>query len=38
MAQVIRWELGVCYHKDHVSRLMKTLGWTPQIPITRGAV
>jgi transposase len=35
IAQVIAWELGVSYHKDHVSRLMKELGWTPQIPITR---
>jgi len=32
---VIQWEFGVSYHKDHVSRLMKELGWTPQIPITR---
>lgn len=35
IAQVIHWELGLSYHKDHVSRLMKELGWTPQIPITR---
>ncbi len=35
IAQVIQWELGVSYHKDHVSRLMKELGWTPQIPVTR---
>lgn len=35
IAQVIRWELGVSYHKDHVSRLMKELGWTPQVPVTR---
>jgi transposase len=35
IAQVIQWEFGVSYHKDHVSRLMKELGWTPQIPITR---
>ncbi len=35
IAQVIRWEFGVSYHKDHVSRLMKDLGWTPQVPITR---
>ncbi len=35
MAQVIEWEFGICYHKDHVSRLLKDLGWTPQIPITR---
>lgn len=32
---MIQWELGVSYHKDHVSRLMKELGWTPQIPVTR---
>lgn len=35
IAQVIRWEFGVSYHKDHVSRLMQELGWTPQVPITR---
>jgi transposase len=35
IAQVIQWEFGVSYHKDHVSRLMKELGWTPQVPITR---
>ena len=35
VAQVIEWEFGVCYHKNHVSRLLKDLGWTPQIPITR---
>jgi transposase len=32
VAQVIAWELGVSYHKDHVSRLLKTLDWTPQKP------
>lgn len=35
IAQVIQWELGIHYHKDHVSRLMKQLGWTPQVPVTR---
>jgi transposase len=35
IVQVIRWEFGVSYHKDHVSRLMKELGWTPQVPNTR---
>jgi transposase len=35
VAHVIEWEFGVGYHKDHVSRLLKELGWTPQIPITR---
>src|SRR6266702_2171947 len=34
IAQVIQREFGVSYHKDHVSRLMKDLGWTPQIPDT----
>jgi hypothetical protein len=27
--------LGVRYHTGHVSRLLKALGWTPQVPITR---
>jgi len=35
VAQVIEWEFGICYHRDHVSRLLKDLGWTPQVPITR---
>src|SRR3984957_14414557 len=35
IVQVIQWEFGVSYHKDHVSRLMKELGWTPQVPNTR---
>lgn len=35
IAEVIRLEFGIRYHKDHVSRLMKELGWTPQVPSTR---
>jgi transposase len=35
VASVIAGELGVAYHKDHVSRLLKDLGWTPQQPIQR---
>jgi len=35
VAQVLKWEFGVFYHRDHVSRMLKDLGWTPQIPITR---
>src|SRR5439155_9740178 len=35
VAKVIEWEFGVAYHKDHVSRLLKELGWTPQIPLRR---
>ena len=32
---MIEEEFGVSYHKGHVSRILKDLGWTPQIPITR---
>lgn len=35
IAQVIVEEFGVRYHKDHVSRLLKELHWTPQVPIRR---
>ena len=35
IAQVIAEEFGVRYHKDHVSRLLKELHWTPQVPIRR---
>lgn len=35
VANVIERELGVQYHRDHVSRLLKEIGWTPQLPMTR---
>jgi transposase len=35
IAKVIEWEFGARYHKDHVSRLLKALHWTPQVPIER---
>jgi transposase len=35
VAQVIEEEFGVHYHKGHVSRLLKELHWTPQVPIRR---
>jgi transposase len=35
VAQVIEEEFAVRYHKDHVGRLLKGLGWTPQMPIRR---
>ena len=35
MAQVIEEEFGVRYHRDHVSRLLKQLQWTAQMPIRR---
>lgn len=37
VATLIAREFGVRYHKAHVSRLLKQLGWTPQQPITRAA-
>lgn len=35
VAAVIRQEFGVSYHKSHVSRLLKAVRWTPQMPIAR---
>lgn len=35
VVEVLAREFGVTYHRDHVSRILKELGWTPQIPITR---
>ena len=34
-AGVLYQEFGVSYSKSQVSRLLKRLGWTPQVPITR---
>src|SRR3954470_6681697 len=33
--QVIKEEFGVDYHEHHVARILKEIGWTPQVPITR---
>jgi transposase len=35
VAKVIEEEFGVSYHRGHVSRLLKELDWTPQMPIAR---
>src|SRR5947209_12927090 len=35
IAKVIEEEFGVSYHKGHVSRLLRELHWTPQVPIRR---
>ena len=35
VVDVLAQEFGVTYHRDHVSRILKELGWTPQIPMTR---
>src|SRR5215208_6793446 len=37
VALVLEEEFGVRYHKDHAGRLLKGLGWTPQMPIRRAA-
>ena len=37
VAAVIKEEFGVSYHKAHVSRLLKGLRWTPQMPIERAS-
>jgi transposase len=37
VATVIWEEFGVAYHKAHVSRLLKALQWTPQLPMERAA-
>ena len=37
VAQVIEEEFGVAYGKSHVSRLLKRLRWTPQLPIRRAS-
>lgn len=34
-ARVIQEELGTRYHEGHVSRLLRGLHWTPQVPIRR---
>lgn len=35
VAKILNEELHVKYHPGHVSRILKRIGWTPQIPITR---
>ena len=35
MAEVLREEFSVSYHKATVARLLKTLRWTPQLPAER---
>jgi hypothetical protein len=35
VAEVIKEEFGVDYHKSQVARLLKQLHWTPQVPIRR---
>jgi len=35
IARIIEEEFGVSYSKGQVSRLLRELNWTPQVPITR---
>jgi transposase len=35
VAQVLAEEFGVAYSRSQVARILKALGWTPQVPITR---
>lgn len=37
VAELIRREFSVSYHRAHVSRLLKALEWTPQKPAERAA-
>lgn len=35
VAQVITRRFGIAYHVDHIGRLLRSLGWTPQRPLRR---
>jgi transposase len=35
VAELIKQEFGVRYHADHIGRLLRRLGWTPQRPVRR---
>ncbi len=35
VAKVLQWEFGITYSASHVSRLLRSIGWTRQVPITR---
>jgi transposase len=35
VAAIIRQEFGIGYHPDHVRRLLRAAGWSPQKPIRR---
>jgi transposase len=37
VARVIQEEFGVSYHPAHVSRLLKRLNWTPQVPLVQAS-
>lgn len=35
IARILEQELGVLYSRSQMSRLLKAMGWTPQVPVTR---
>jgi transposase len=35
VAQIIARRFGIRYHVDHIGRLLRSLGWTPQRPTRR---
>jgi transposase len=35
VAEMVRREFGVRYHVDHIGRVLRTLGWSPQKPERR---
>jgi transposase len=35
VAQLIRRRFGIGYHVDHLGRLLRSLGWSPQRPERR---
>lgn len=35
VAEVIRRAWGIRYHVDHIGRLLRSMGWTPQKPQRR---
>ena len=35
IAEVIQRQFGVTYHPKYIGRLMRQLGWTPQVPLPR---
>lgn len=37
IAELIKHRFGVCYHRDHVGRLLHQLGWSHQKPERRAA-
>ncbi len=37
VAALIKREFGVSYHPEYIPRLLRSLGWTPQQPVTKAS-